>query len=991
MSLAVLLLIAVAPSSALDPNKTLTQYAHRIWGQEEGLFQPTIYSILQTHDGFVWLGTQDSLIRFDGMHFREFDHAADAGLERSLIRALLEDRSGNLWVASVGSGVVRIAPDGRLTRFTDRTGLPSNSAFCLTSDAHGAVWICTNHGLVRLDTHDAMRVFTTADGLPTNSVHDTCEAVDGTRWVAGIDFGLSRLRHGRFEAYSDSQIAPREAVTALDCSRDGSVWAGTSSGLTQIRSSENKTAPSRTLTTRDGLPDDEVSALTEGPGGSLWIGTNDGISRYRNGEISVYRTRDGLSHSLVLSLYFDREGSLWAGTKDGLDQLADAKVTPYTTNEGMLSNEAGPVLEDKRGRLWIGTLGHGLNLYDGHRFQALTKKNGLLDDTILSLQVDPAGDLWVGSGKGINRLKDGKVIASYTEKDGLSAASVRALAIDAEGILWAGTGQGLDRFNGTRFVSAGLPASSGVVALSGGRSVQLFVSSDAPGFSYLKDNVEQSYSLDVTHPVDCYYLGPDRHEAWLGTLGSGLLRWKNGIVTHIRVKDGLYDNRIYSILRDDHANFWLASSKGIFRVSENELQRFADGKLNYVTSIPFSTGQLRFECRSGVQPAACRTHDGRLWFSTTNGLVVVDPNHLSSNTIPPPVSITSIVVNGSRVEPRQGIRLSPWERNVEVRYAGLSFISPEKVTFRYLLDGYDKNWTDAGSRREAFFTNLPPGSFRFRVMARNADGAWSKEDASLSFSVEPRLYQRRWFIPLLVLLLGILVAIWYRMRIRRLKQKFDLVLAERSRIARELHDTLLQGLAGITMQLQALWMKLPLSREKSFLGEVIQDAAKCATEARQSLWGLRTIAPGSDEFSDKLASVARQATAGHPVRLSLKLDTISLRARPELEYQLLRIAQEAISNSVRHAAAKELAVELRSDGQQIELLIIDDGTGFDSGRSHFGHFGLVGMHERAREIGAQLAVDSSPGRGTTVRVSLPLSQNGPSGSKPEEALEHQIG
>ena len=288
--------------------------------------------------------------------------------------------------------------------------------------------------------------------------------------------------------------------------------------------------------------------------------------------------------------------------------------------------------------------GHGLNVFDGHRFQALTKKDGLLDDTILSLQTDLGGDLWVGSNKGLNRLKDGKVTAAYTEKDGLSAASVRALAFDADGILWAGTDRGLDRFDGTRS-TRGLLDSSGVVALSGGRSVRLFVSTDAPGFSYLKDNTAKSYSLDVMHPVDSYYLEPDQHEAWLGTLGSGLLRWKNGTVTHIRVKDGLYDNRIYSILRDDAANFWMASSKGIFRVSEKELQGFADGKIRYITSIPFSTGQLRFECRSGVQPAACRTRDGRLWFSTrTNGLVVVDPNHLSSNTIPPPARITSIVI-----------------------------------------------------------------------------------------------------------------------------------------------------------------------------------------------------------------------------------------------------------------------------------------------------------------------------------------------------------
>jgi ligand-binding sensor domain-containing protein/signal transduction histidine kinase len=977
--LAVLLCLPVRSARALDPNKTLTQYAHRIWGEEEGLLQPTIYSILQTRDGFLWLGTQDSLVRFDGIHFRELDNASDAGLSRSLVRALLEDSAGNLWAASVGSGVVRIRPDGSFRRFTLRDGLPSNDAFCLSSGSAGEIWICTTRGLVRLDAAGRMRVFATADGLPSNAVRQSCESPGGVRWVAGLDFGLSSWNGTRFERYLDSNIGSREIVTALACGKDGTVWAGTSSGVVQITPNS-----SRRWTVRDGLPDNEISALEAGADGSLWIGGNDGISRYRNGEISVYRTRDGLSHSLVLSLFTDREGSLWAGTKDGLDQFTDGKVTPYTTNEGMLSNDAGPVLEDTQGRLWIGTLGHGLNSFDGRHFRALTKKDGLLDDTILALQLDRAGDLWVGSNRGLNRLRNGKVVAAYTRREGLSGASVRALAVDAENVLWVGTDGGLDRFEDGRFVKSNFHPRSPIVALTGGRAVRLFISGIDSGFTYVKGNQAKTYSLDVTHVVDCYYVEPERHQAWMGTLGSGLLLWKNGVVTHIRVRDGLYDNRIYSILRDDRANFWLASSKGIFRVGEKELQDFVDGKARYLTSIPFTTGQLHFECRSGVQPAAWRTGDGRLWFSTTSGLVVVDPNHLMNNSIAPPVQITSVVVNGNRVAPRVGLQLKPQERNLEVRYAGLSFISPEKMTFRYMLDGYDRNWTDAGSRREAIFTNLPPGNFRFRVMGRNADGVWSGENASLSFGVEPRLYQRRWFFPLLALLAAGLIAAGYRMRIRRLQHGFDLVLAERSRIARELHDTLLQGFAGITMQLQALWTRLPLSKEKTFLSEIIKDAAHCSTEARQSLWGLRTTTSVSPDFAGKLANLARDTTAQSSVELSLRLDPVSLENRPEAEYQLLRIAQEAISNSLRHARAGKIDVLLTAAGKRAELSIHDDGEGFDVSRQQFGHFGMAGMRERAGEIGARLTIESAPGRGSTVCVSFSLPQQ-------EKVLERQTG
>ncbi len=918
------------PGRALDPGKSLTQYAHRIWGQEEGLFQPTIYSILQTRDGFLWLGTQDSLIRFDGLHFREFDDGHSA-LHQSLIHALAQDREGNLWVGSLGAGVAKIAPDAALTRFTTQQGLPSDSVFCIATDSQGAVWICTSQGLARFAS-GRFRVFTAADGLASDGVRATCDAKDGTRWVAGLDFGLSRSNGARFSPYVSPSISPLDNITALECGSDGSVWAGTASGLLQIHNGS-----SRLFTTRDGLPDNAVSALAQNSDGDLWVGTNDGISRFRNGEFSIYRTRDGLSHSLVLSLYFDREGSLWAGTKDGLDQLTDGKLTPYTVEDGMASNEAGPVIEDASGHLWIGTLGAGLNSFDGRGFRRLTAANGLLSNTILSLELDRRqGDLWVGTNKGLNRLRNGAVVASFTQSDGLPGSSVNALLIDSQGTLWAGTNNGLSRFDGRKFRRAGIPSVSQgkqIVALAGGHAVRLFVSTEPPDLYYtLADPGSNSvghHPLDVLHPVDCYYLDHVRHAAWMGTLGSGLVRWENGKLTHVRVKDGLYDNRIYSILRDDNANFWMASSKGIFRVSQKELEDFADGKLRTVTSIPFSTGQLRFECRSGVQPAAWRTHDGRLWFSTTSGLVVIDPNRLVTDTVPPPAAITAVLVNGSRADGQRPLRLKPFEKNLEIRYAGLSFVSPEKVAFRYRLNGFDKTWTDAGSRREAFFTNLPPGNFRFEVMARNADGVWSRRASALDFTIDPRFYQRIWFFPLVAVLLALAVFASYRMRIRRLKLAFNLVLAERSRIARELHDTLLQGLAGVTMQLQALWTRMPPSKDKQFLRDIIQDAGRCSAEARESLFDLRTT-QRPHEFSEKLAELARQAADRKPISLRLRLQPLSLSSMPDTEFQLLRIAQEAISNALAHAEAQAIDVRLEVEKGTLRLSIEDDGIGFET-------------------------------------------------------------
>ncbi len=968
----------------------MTQYAHRIWGQEEGLFQPTIYSILQTDDGLLWLGTQDSLIHFDGTQFHEFEDGHSV-LHGSLIRGLAKDRQGNLWAASLGSGVARISPQGALTHYSTQNGLPSDSVFGIAAARDGTIWATTPEGLVHIHK-GKLDVLTTRDGLPSKRVRAVCQAANGTIWVAGLDAGLSHQSGSRFAAFPLEGALADESITALDCAADGSLWAGSSIGLTHILGQK-----ASQYTAQNGLPDNDVLSLTESPGGTLWIGTNDGVTRLRNGQFSVYRTRDGLSHSQVLALFSDREGNLWTGTKNGLDQFADGKVTPYTTNEGLLSNEVGPVLEDKSGQLWIGTLGHGLNVFDGEDFRALTTKEGLISDTVLSLASEPSGDLWVGEKGGINLVRKSAVVASFGVKEGLQGSEVRSLYVDSQNTLWAGTEAGLQHLVGSRFaqISADGMSRNSVLALSGGPRVKIFASLSESGLYSLHDNHALLYPLGSTRPVDSFLLVPEKRTIWMGTLGSGLLRWKDGVVSHVYVRDGLYDNRIYSILRDDAANFWLASSKGIFRISEQELEDFAAGKRKTITSLPFTTGQLRFECRAGVQPAACRTKDGRLWFSTTSGLVVVDPAHLNSNRAVPPVKIVAILVDGKRRPRFEQLHLTPHNpNNLEIVYAGLSYISPEKVSFRYQLEGYDRGWIDAGTRRQAFYTNLPPGNFNFRVEARNADGVWSTEPASLRFMVEPKLYQRKWFFPALVLVLGLAVLAAFRLRIRRLKERFSLILAERNRIARELHDTLLQGLSGITMQMQAVWTKLPPhSPEKKLLGEIIQDAGRCSTEARQSLWGLRHNTDKAGMiFSDKLAQLARQAVKGCPIALSLQIDPVNLSASPDAEYQLLRLAREAIANTLKHAGALRLTVTLQSEPGCVVMEMADDGFGFtsSSGGESPGHYGLRGMRERAEEVGAEILIVSSKDEGTRVRVSLPLSKKAAPESNQQPVHAHHI-
>jgi signal transduction histidine kinase/streptogramin lyase len=948
----------------LDPGRTLTQYSHRIWGQEEGLFQPSIYSILQTSDGFLWLGTQDSLIRFDGSHFREITDLSDRPvLHGSLVRSLLEDRDGTLWAGSIGNGLALVYRDGSVKRYNASNGFVANT-FCLDTDAQGSVWVCGDQGLYRFSGKNR-------ELIPfANGARTTCESRDGTRWVADLVSGLWRLRDGRREQFPDLHLPPDGGISALTCAADGTLWVGSGVGLLHIEGNHVKA-----FTSANGLPDNAVSSLVEAQDGGLWIGTDDGISRLQHGELDVYRTSDGLSHSVVLAMGFDREGNLWAGTKDGLDQFTNGNVLPYTMAEGMPSNDASAVAEDSEGRLWIGTLDSGLAVFEHNRFRSITRRDGLASDRVLSLLSGTGGDLWVGTDHGLNRLRAGHVMGTARE---LAGQEIRCLMIDGGGTLWAGTNKGLYRYDAPSFHA--LPASvlepAGVFALGQGTHGQILISTDTDRLPYVQNGGVKQYPISgINRLIACYWTDPVHHSVWMGTLGSGLLRWHDGKLAHLHVKDGLYDNRIYSILDDSRGNLWMASSKGIFRVSRDELERFADAKTRSVNSIPFSTGQLHFECRAGVQPAACKAHDGRLWFATTSGVVVVDPEHLEANTMPPPVSVTGVYIDGQRFQPTQKLSLAPSERNLEIHYAGLSFINPEKVSFRYILDGYDRDWTDAGPRRAAFFTKLPPGQYHFRVMARSADGVWSRQAAAVNFAVEPLLYQRRWFWPSTVLLLGLGITATWRLRMRQLRQRFGLVLAERTRIARELHDTLLQGLAGVTMQLQALWTRLPASKEKETLRAIIDDAGLCAAEARKSLWGLRAESGSAELFSDKLASLVKSASAEEAgTRLLLQTEPVSLDDRPEAEFQLLRIAREALSNALEHSKAERVSVTLAKDVSALSLTIADDGVGFASDRDHcaIGRFGLQGMSERAKEIGASLEVKSTPGSGTTVSVRLPL-------------------
>jgi signal transduction histidine kinase len=475
--------------------------------------------------------------------------------------------------------------------------------------------------------------------------------------------------------------------------------------------------------------------------------------------------------------------------------------------------------------------------------------------------------------------------------------------------------------------------------------------------------------------ADTFYTDADGL-VWIGTIGNGLLLLDHGKVSLYSMRDGLYDNEIFGIVSDSQDRLWFTCIKGLYSVNRGDLRRFAAGELKNFVSTPYTSMDSlnTIEGRSGSQPAILRTRDGSLWFSANRGLVSFDPNRHQRESPIPPVVIEQVIVNGQISDPRTLAELPPGEKNLDFRYTGINFTLPARMTFRYKLEGYDKDWIDAGSRREAYYTKLPPGKFHFLVTACTAEGICNTDGARVDFRLAYRYYERSWFLPGCLSLIAFAAWLLYKLRVRQLRERFSLVLAERSRIARELHDTLIHGLSGLTMQVQALAERTRFADDKNALEEIIRDAAACMQETRQSVVGLRSARQSRSVLATAIATAAKQITKETDVRLKLELDVETRSLPPEVEYNLLCIAREAISNSVRHSGARTIEVLLAWVDHQLQLIIKDDGHGFDCEHGADrpdGHYGLIGMKERAALIGADFDLKSRAGQGTAIFVFLP--------------------
>ena len=977
--LGMLVVLAVPISlTALDPQRPLSQALLRIWQTPQGLPRVVIYSVLQTKDGYLWLGTQAGLFRFDGVRFQPMLTQHEK-LSKRWIQDLCEDREQNLWIATESVGLIRWR-DGVVSSFGVADGLPSDNVRCLQLDRHGDLWIGTDQGLVCFRNG---QIVEESKVSPKGSIRALAEAPNGLLWIATADGPIWTWDGANFAMPQFAALPPQAMIHAIQAGPADTLWLATSAGLLR-RSGGNE----RLFTVADGLGSDEVLCLAAARDSGLWAGTKDGLCRLQGDRVESFQSRDGLSQSSVLAVCEDHEGSLWAGTKYGLNQFVDRRtLLPFTTSEGLPSNDTGPILQTSDGNIWVGTLDAGLAKFEGREFsQTATLQSGLPSQRILSL-ADHDGDLWIGTDVGLVRQRDGEILERFTTTaEGLPSNRILALCPDpTAGSLWIGTAGGVVELRAGKINKPqGIDITKPVQALIR-RDDKTVIAAVAGGELYriAGGNVSLlSEQLSSWRDVVAFHIDHQQH-LWVAFRDGGLGLIDGEHHVRFRAKDGLYDDDIVGLASDDQGKLWIACSRGIFSVAIDELQKFSQGNVAQLNCTPFSpTDALRtIECRRGVQPAVWKMQDGRIWFSTTRGILVVDPQRAGKALPPPSVLIDEINVNGESVTAKDLAKLPPGRTNFDFHYTALSFASPTRITFRYQLAGFDPDWIDAGSRREAFYTNLAPGDYRFRVRALNSDGV-ETESTPLQFTLRPHFYQTWTF--LFCLLVGLVGAAWlaYRVRVEQIKGRLQVVLAERNRIARELHDTLIQGFSGVTMQMQALAARLKQPDDLATLTEIIHDAGGCLSEARRSVAGLRNPEnTGNPESAGSgltaaIAQSAQQLTEESDVRLQLRLQPIAARIHPDVEYNVLRIVQEAIANTLKHAQASSVEVQLSSTAELVTISVHDDGLGFDATQhleqAQPGHYGLIGMRERASQIGATIDWRSQLRQGTTVTLRLPV-------------------
>ena len=959
------LLCSVAPSGF---PQAPTSLQHQSWSTEAGLPQSSVHQILQSREGYLWLATEGGVVRYDGMSFTTFSHETYPTITSNDVTALAEDSKGNLWFATA-DGLIEDAK-GLLRRFSQSDGLPTASVLSLAAADDGSLLALTEGGLV---SYDGSR-FRQVQGQPS-SIERLQPEADGSV-VLVTDEGLFRFKNSKVQPLTFAESHPPSALRGVYQTQSGATW------LWSDREVLTNFQGRRSLwQTGHELPGTRIQSFFVDRAGVAWIGTNRGLVTATPSAPQPTPVA-ALGGNSILSIMQDTEGNLWIGTEtSGLHALRPRK---FRDEPALADEEVSSIVQASDGSMWIGTREDGLRHLQfnasGSKLDRPVPNAALTSPVVLSLAPGSHGDVWVGTPDGLTHVESVGRTTRYTSSDGLPDDMVRSLLTDRDGSLWIGTRRGLAHFESGRF-----DIKTQADGLGGDLIGTLFASGDdlwigtLSGLSRLREgrftNFTQADGLGSK--LITSLVRDDANRLWVSTRDAGLFLFDGRRFVAISAKG--IPQEIFSLVADAKGFLWLRRSRGIVRASAAELAQCATQPTCQpnLNSYGVEDHMASEELVPNGSPAAWRTTSGELWFATRKGVAIADPINLHINVVPPPVVIERFLADNDVVPLSSQVQSLPSKyARYTFEFAGLSYTVPSKVLYRSKLEGFDRDWSDPSSRRNASYTNLPPGTYTFRVQAANDDGLWNTVGAQVKFRVLPPIYRRWWFLLAMLLMLTAISILLYRLRVRRLHQRFDAVLEERNRIAREIHDTLAQDFVGVSLQLDLVGQLLARNDLPEATNQLKQTRGLVKAgleEARQSIWNLRANTK-RDSLPARITDLAQRFPVGDLV-LKTKIGGAYRDQPSSLEDEVFRIVQEAIANVQRHAAATAVNVRLIYRQDKLVVTVEDNGHGFSvpEAASRAGHFGLQGMRERAASIGAELNVTSSPGEGTVVELAVPVT------------------
>jgi ligand-binding sensor domain-containing protein/signal transduction histidine kinase len=990
-------------ASALDPTQAVSQYLHDAWGTERGWPGGSITAIAQSSDGYLWIGTDKGLVRFDGLNFHQFELAHPDPIWIGPVRTLVVDASDNLWILLQNTLVFRYQNGnfelirGETENGTTAIARGTSGAFLLSSLAEGTLTYSDNRfrslSSAALLT-DAARVangeapdqratpFSWFDRLaaPTSVVIAMAQTDDGKIWLGTERRGLFYLQEGRVLSASNGRDDTK--INCLLPLQNSELWVGTAKGVLRW---------SGTKLTLAGVPSPllnlDVLSILRDRDSDIWVGTSRGLFRYNANGVSLLSTTGP-----VAALFEDREGNIWIGSTRGLERLRDSAFVTYSL-PNLKSQSMGPLHVDSGGRTWIAPIQGGLRWLKAGKTGVITA-DGIANDVVYAIAGTGEDDAWVGRQQGgLTHLRytgNSFTAKTYTQADGLAQNRVYAVYRSRDGTVWSGTlNRGVSELKNSHFknytITDGLAANT-ISSIAEGPDGTMWFGTPK-GVSAMSQKGWRTYTAADGLPsedVNCL-LQDSTRILWIGT-AEGLAYLSDGQVHVPRRVPKSLQAPIFGIEEDKNGWLWIATSDHVLRVPRDKL---LSGIVKEVDVREYDQAD-GLESTEGVKRSRSVVSDsaGRIWFSLSSGLSVVNPSRVAASSPLAIAHIEALSVDGSPVNVQDMVHIPASPRRITFTYTGLSLTTPERVHFRYFLDSFDRGWSEPTAAREAVYTNLSPGSYRFRVIASNSYGQWNDSEAVVSIEVDPAVWQTWWFRVSCVVALLILLWALYQLRLRQVARQFNMRLeervSERTRIARELHDTLLQSFHGLLLRFQAASNLLPARPEeaKQSFESAIDQAAQAITEGRDAVQGLRSSTVVASDFALTINTLGQELASGetnpNAAEFHVDVEGTPQNLHPILRDEVYRIAGEALRNAFKHAQARRIEVEIRYDERQLRLRVRDDGKGIDAkhlgGDGYAGHYGLRGMRERAKLMGGKLAVWSELDSGTEVEMRIPASR-----------------